>query len=89
MPLYNNKDDFMERELLITVKTSETDKKKINREIENIKRLFPYMESFETFTLSHEVLDLEKHTIVSARPKLQDIFRKGIRKNSSFIVSLN
>ena len=79
----------MDRELLITVKTSETDKKKINREIENIKKLFPYMESFETFTSSHELLDLEKHTVVSARPKLHDIFKKGIHKNNSFIISLN
>ncbi|MFT4155953.1 hypothetical protein [Parafilimonas sp.] len=79
----------MERELLITVKTDEADRKKINREIENIKKLFPYLESFDTFNLSHEVLDLKNHAIVSARPKLQVIFKKGIQKNSSFIISLN
>lgn len=83
------KDVFMERELLITVSKSNNDKKKIDREIENIKRLFPYLESFQTFTESHEVMDLEKHSIINARPRLQDIFKKGIQKNSSFVISLN
>ena len=79
----------MERELLITVRESHSDKRKIDKEIENIKKLFPYLESFKTFTESHEVLDLEKHSIISAKPRLHDIFKKGIQKNSSFVVSLN
>ncbi len=79
----------MERELLITVKKSNYDDKKINREIECMKTLFPYLESFETFTASNEIFDLEKRSIVSTRPKLRHIFNKGVQKNNSFIVSLN
>ncbi len=79
----------MERELLITVKKSNYDNKKINKEIECIKTLFPYLESFETFTTSNEIFDLEKHTVVSTRPRLRHIFNEGIQKNNSFIVSLN
>ena len=79
----------MERELLITVKKSNYDNKKINKEIECIKTLFPYLESFETFTTSNEIFDLEKHTVVSTKPRLRHIFNEGIQKNNSFIVSLN
>jgi hypothetical protein len=79
----------MERELLITVSRSNYDDKKINREIECIKTLFPYLESFETFTITNEVFDLEKHTIVTRLQRLRHIFDQGVQKNNSFIVSLN
>lgn len=79
----------MERELLITVRENNYDDRKVNREIEYIKTLFPYLESFETFTVSNEVFDLEKHRIVSTTPRLRHIFDEGIHKNNSFIISLN
>jgi hypothetical protein len=79
----------MQRELLITVKKSNYDNKKINKEIECIKTLFPYLESFETFTISNEIFDLEKHTVISTKPRLRHIFNEGVQKNNSFIVSLN
>ena len=89
MTMYNYKEAFMEREVLITVKKNNIDNKKVDREIENLKRLFPYLESFETFTTSHEVLDLERHAVVNTRLRLQNIFRKGIQTNQSFIIGLN
>jgi hypothetical protein len=79
----------MERELLITVKKSNCDNEKVNQEIECIKALFPYLESFETFKACNQIFDLEKHTVVNTRPRLKHIFYEGIRKNNSFIVSLN
>jgi hypothetical protein len=79
----------MERELLLTVKKSNYDNKKLSREIECIKSLFPYLESFETFTASNEIFDLEKHTTVNTRLKLKHIFNEGIQKNTNFIVNLN
>ncbi len=79
----------MERELLITVKKNNYDNLKIDREIECIKTLFPYLESFETFTASNEIFDLEKHIVVDKRPRLRHIFNEGVQKNNSFIVSLN
>jgi len=74
---------------LITVRKSNNDNKKIDREIECIKTLFPYLESFETFTTTNEVFDLEKHTVVSHRPRLKHIFEEGLQKHSSFIITLN
>ena len=79
----------MERELLITIKKSSNDNDKVDREINCIKSLFPYLESFETFNISNQVFDLEKHTIVDKLPRLKHIFKEGIQKNNSFIVSLN
>jgi hypothetical protein len=79
----------MERELLITVKRSNYDDRRISREIEYIKTLFPYLESFDTFLASNQVFDLERRKVVNARPRLKHIFYEGVQKNNSFIVSLN
>ena len=79
----------MERELLITVRRSNYDTNKIDREIAYIKTLFPFLESFETFTISNQVFDLEKHTVVDTKSRLKHIFNEGVQKNNSFIVSLN
>ena len=79
----------MERELLITVKRSNYDSKKIDQEIAYIKTLFPFLESFETFTISNQVFDLEHHKVVDAKSRLKHIFNEGVQKNNSFIVSLN
>ena len=79
----------MERELLIAIRKSNIDKKKIDQEVENIKRLFPYLESFQAFTESNAILDLEKHVIIDKKQVLHDIFKNGIQKYSNFIVSLN
>ena len=80
----------MERELIITVKKdSVNDEEKITREVECIKTLFPYLESFETFATCNQVFDLENHNIVYANKRLKSIFNKGVQTNNSFIVSLN
>ena len=79
----------MERELIITVKKDDYDDNKINREIECIKGLFPYFESFETFTTCNEIFDLENHVIIDTSVKLKHIFNEGVRKNNSFVVGLN
>ena len=79
----------MERELIITVKKDKVDNEKINREVECIKTLFPYLESFETFATCNQVFDLENHNVVNANKRLKNIFDKGVQTNNSFIVSLN
>lgn len=79
----------MERELIITVRKNSYDDKRITREIECLKGLFPYLESFETFTTCNEIFDLEKHRTVNGSNKLKHIFDEGVQKNNSFIVSLN
>ncbi len=79
----------MERELIITVKKEGINEEKVNREVECIKTLFPYLESFETFATCNQVFDLEKHNIIYTNKRLKNIFEKGVRTNNSFIVGLN
>lgn len=79
----------MERELLLPVKRNNNDNNIIDREIECIKRMFPYLESFETFTISSVVIDLDKKRFVNARNRLKQIFNEGPRKKNRFVVCLN
>ena len=79
----------MERELILTIKKDKYDDKKLNKEIECIRTLFPYLESFETFTTCNQVFDLENHNIVETGKRLRYIFEKGVQTNKSFIVGLN
>ena len=79
----------MERELIITVKKDKLDDEKVTREVECIKTLFPYLESFETFATCNQVFDLEKHNIIYANKRLKNIFDKGVQTNNSFIIGLN
>lgn len=79
----------MERELIITIKKDGGDEEKVNREVECIKTLFPYLESFETFATCNQVFDLKKHNIIYTNKRLKYIFEKGVQTNNSFIVGLN
>ena len=79
----------MERELIITIKKNNYDDKKISQEIECLKGLFPYLESFETFITCNQIFDLERHRVVVTGTRLRHIFDEGAQKNNSFIVSLN
>jgi hypothetical protein len=51
--------------------------KKLNAEVENIKKILPDIESFEMFKQTTEVLDLVKETVIKKRSKLFDIYEKG------------
>ena len=79
----------MERELIITVKKDRLDDEKVTREVECIKTLFPYLESFETFATCNQVFDLEKHNVIYTNKCLKNIFDKGVQTNNSFIIGLN
>ena len=79
----------MERELIIAVKKNKIDDNKINREVQCIKNLFPYLESFETFASCNQVFDLEKRNVVYASNSLRTIYDKGVQQNNSFIIGLN
>ena len=76
----------MERELLLTVKSKEYSSKKLNVEINTIKRLLPFIESFSAFLLNCEVLDLAKHSIVTKTSRLKSIFEEGTDAKSYFFV---
>lgn len=76
----------MERELILTIKNSEDS---IENEIECLKTMFPYLESFEAFKACNEVFDMKKHLTVYAKPKLKMIFQGVHDSENHFIISLN
>ena len=75
----------MERELIISPAFATNDSVKINREIENIKRLFPAIESFENFKNCYEVFNFDKRKQVKATFRLKQIFRNGYSKETAYI----
>lgn len=76
----------MERELLLTVKGDSYNEKKINTEINTIKRFLPFIESFSSFLLNCEVLDLTKHSVVTKTSKLKNIYEEGTDAKSYYFV---
>ncbi|HVX50449.1 MAG TPA: hypothetical protein VHB48_09830 [Chitinophagaceae bacterium] len=76
----------MERELLLTVKGDNYSEKKINVEINTIKRFLPFIESFSSFLLNCEVIDLGKHAVVTKTKKLKTIFEEGADAKSYYFV---
>ncbi len=68
----------MERELLLALKTNESNRSNINSEVNTIKRFLPFIESFSAFLLNYEVFDLKKHSEITKTGKLKGIFEKGI-----------
>jgi len=76
----------MERELLLTVKGDSYNEKKINTEINTIKRFLPFIESFSSFLLNCEVLDLTKHSVVTKTSKLKNIYEEGADAKSYYFV---
>jgi len=76
----------MERELLLALKTDQNNSKKINGEINTIKRFLPFIESFSAFLLNYEVFDLKKHNEITKTSKLQGIFEHGTQANPYYYV---
>lgn len=76
----------MERELLLTVKSKEYSNKKLDVEINTIKRCLPFIESFGAFLLNCEVLDLSKHSVVTKTSRLRSIFEEGTDSKSYYFV---
>ena len=80
----------MERELIISPDFAGKNSNKLNSEIENIKKIFPAIESFETFKTSYEVFNFKKRKQVKAIFRLKQIFKKGYTKENPYIpVCLN
>ena len=75
----------MERELIISPKLSGTGNTRINLEIENIKKLFPAIESFNTFKTCYEVFNFNKRKQVTATFRLKQIFRNGYSHKKAYI----
>lgn len=76
----------MERELLLAVRDNENSTRKINGEINTIKRFLPFVESFSAFLLNFEVFDLKKHGEITKTSKLKGIFENGTEATPYYYV---
>ncbi len=80
----------MERELILALKINSNDKKAIECEIENVKKTFPYTESFDAFQTCNEVFDINNHRVITEKPALKCIFKQGkLQDASCYIFCLN
>ncbi len=80
----------MERELILALKVNSNDKKAIESEIENVKKTFPYTESFDAFKTCNEVFDINNHRVITERIALKSIFNLGsLDEASVYIFCLN
>lgn len=71
----------MEREVILTSNNS-SEKNKIAKEVQNIKTLLPYIESFETFSECSEILDLSAEKVIKKKKKLLEVYERGTGNNA-------
>ena len=80
----------MERELiLLKQKDSPLSQEDIELEKENMKKIFPYVESFKAFLITNEVLDIVEHKRVTGRHRLLKAFCGEKSENELFILCNN
>lgn len=76
----------MERELLIPVKSRNYDKDKVENEIKVLKKILPFIESFETFYANNEIFDINTKQLIKASRLLKPLFDQGFEKNTRYYV---
>lgn len=80
----------MERELiLLKSKDSALSMEEIEFEKQNMKKIFPYIESFNAFVITNEVLDIVEHKRVTGRRRLLKAFCGEKSENEVFILCSN
>jgi len=76
----------MERELILPVKDSNYDKKKLENEIETMKKLLPYIESFNTFIANNDIFDIRNHKLVTRSNRIRNAFEEGLDSTTKYYV---
>jgi len=76
----------MERELILSVKDSNYDRKKLEMEIETIKKLLPYIESFSTFAANNDIFDIRNHKFITKNSKIRTAFEEGLDCSTKYYV---
>jgi ABC-type uncharacterized transport system substrate-binding protein len=67
----------MERQVVLTIRNKNYNRKKVNNEIRVISKMLSNVESFKTFCNSSEAFDGDSHTIITNRTKLHDLYAYG------------
>jgi hypothetical protein len=75
----------MERGLILCVKDSNYDRKKIEMEIETMKKFLPYIESYDTFEASNDIFDIHEHKMIT-RSNKRNAFEEGLVCSTKYYV---
>ncbi len=76
----------MERELILPVKGSNYDKKKMAIEIATMEKFLPYIESFKTFCLTNDVFEIGTHKLITKSRKIKAAYEQGMEKTNRYYV---
>ena len=76
----------MEREVILTIQGKRFSKHKLKAEVENIKKMLPYIESFDSFCTHNEVFDMNKQGPVTKKSRLNDVFQQGMNQNAEIFI---
>ena len=76
----------MERELILSVKVSNYDIKKLEMEIDTIKKFLSYIESFSTFIASNDVFDVYKHKLITRGNTIGTTFQEGLDCTTKYYI---
>lgn len=77
---------MMERELLLAVKDKDYSARRVEKEIEVVKKALPFIESCDTFCRNNDVFDTQKHKLVSNKSKLKIVFDSGLEKSTRYFI---
>jgi hypothetical protein len=77
------------RDLLVLVKNEFLDKQEMEAELEKLNTLLHFSETKDSFCISNELLDINKHRIIDSRKEMLEISQQRILKPFRFIFNKN
>jgi hypothetical protein len=72
----------MERQIVLAVNHKYYTRRKVNNEIDAIKRMLPYVESFKAFCDNNGVFDVDKRNVIKNHNRLVNMYRHGFNANA-------
>lgn len=77
---------IMRRELILCLKDSNYDKRKAELEIETMKKLLPYIESYNTFEASNDIFDIHDHKLLTKSRKIIIALEEGFACTTKYYI---
>ena len=76
----------MERKLWLAIKDKDYNNKRVNDEIAGIRKMLPYIESFQAFSDNNYVIDTNNYSVISKHERLQELYEAGADSNTSVLL---
>jgi hypothetical protein len=76
----------MERKLWLAIKDKDYNSKKVNDEIAGIRKMLPYIESFQAFFENNYVIDTNNYSVISKHERLLELYEAGADNNTSVLL---